>query len=42
MPAQDIVAGYSNRMPSFDGVVSEEDLVRLVAYIKSLAAEDGT
>ena len=42
MPAQDIVAGYPNRMPSFSGVVSEEDLIRLIAYIKSLAAEDGT
>ena len=42
MPAQDIVAGYPNRMPSFSGVVSEEDLIRIIAYIKSLAAEDGT
>ena len=42
MPARDIVAGYPNRMPSFGGVVSEADLVRLVAYIKSLAAADGS
>ena len=42
MPAQDIVAGYPNKMPSFSGVVSEEDLIRLIAYIKSLAAEDGS
>jgi mono/diheme cytochrome c family protein len=25
-------------MPSFSGVVSEEDLVKLVAYVQSLAA----
>lgn len=39
MPARDIVAGYDNRMPSFSGVVSEADLFRLVAYIKSLAGD---
>ncbi len=39
MPAQDIVAGYENRMPSFAGVVTEGDLFRLIAYIKSLAGD---
>jgi len=42
MPAQDIVAGYENRMPSFSGVVTEADLFRLVAYIKSLAGNEGS
>ena len=42
MPAQDIVAGYDNRMPSFSGVVSEGDLFRLVAYIKSLSGNEGS
>lgn len=42
MPAQDIVAGYENRMPSFSGVVTEADLFRLVAYIKSLSGSDGS
>lgn len=37
MPSRQIVAGYANQMPPFDGVVSEGDLVRLLAYIKSLA-----
>jgi cytochrome c oxidase subunit 2 len=41
MPASQIVAGYPNRMPSFAGAVTEEDLIRLIAYIKSLAGEGG-
>jgi cytochrome c oxidase subunit 2 len=40
-PGRDIVAGFANQMPSFAGHISEEDLVKLVAYIKSLAAEKG-
>ena len=42
MPAQDIVASYDNRMPSFAGVVSESDLFRLIAYIKSLSGSEGS
>lgn len=38
MPRAQIVASYDPLMPSFAGVVSEEDLIRLIAYIKSLAA----
>ena len=41
-PGRQIVASYKNQMPSFAGIVSEEDLIRLVAFIKSLAGEDGT
>ncbi len=37
-PAKQIVASYQPLMPSFQGVVSEEDLVPLIAYIKSLTA----
>jgi cytochrome c oxidase subunit 2 len=36
-PQQQIVASYAPLMPSFDGVIGEEDLVKMVAYIKSLA-----
>jgi cytochrome c oxidase subunit II len=36
-PAKQIVAGYTNDMPSFQGRVSEEELLQLAAYIKSLA-----
>jgi cytochrome c oxidase subunit 2 len=32
-----IVAGYAPEMPSFAGEVTEDELIRLVAYIKSLA-----
>ena len=39
MPAREVVAGYDNRMPSFSGVVTEADLFRLVAYIKSLGGD---
>jgi cytochrome c oxidase subunit 2 len=36
-PAKQIAAGYSNDMPSFQGRVSEQDLLELTAYIRSLA-----
>src|SRR5579864_415992 len=35
-PGAKIAAGYKNIMPSFQGVVNEEQLLSLVAYIKSL------
>jgi len=37
MPSRQVVAGYANQMPSFAGVVSEADLTRLLAFIKSMA-----
>jgi cytochrome c oxidase subunit 2 len=37
-PGAKIVAGFKNIMPSFQGVVNEEQLLSLVAYIKSLQA----
>ena len=37
LPSRQIVAGYANQMPSFAGIATEADLVRLVAYIKSMA-----
>jgi len=36
-PAAKVVAGFQPIMPSFDGQVSEEQLIDLIAYIKSLA-----
>jgi cytochrome c oxidase subunit II len=36
LPAKQITGGYTNDMPSFQGRVSEEELVQLIAYIKSL------
>jgi cytochrome c oxidase subunit II len=36
LPGREIVAGYANQMPSFAGRISEEDILDLIAYIKSL------
>ncbi len=36
MPNAQVVAGYAPLMPSFSGHLSEDELIRLVAYIKSL------
>lgn len=38
LPSRDIAAGYADEMPSFAGRISEQDVLELVAYIKSLAA----
>jgi len=35
-PAKNIVAGYSNQMPTYQGQLTEEELAGLIAYIKSL------
>ncbi len=37
MPEKQVVASYVPVMPSFAGQISEEDLLKLIAYIKSLA-----
>jgi cytochrome c oxidase subunit 2 len=36
-PGAKVVTGYEPLMPSFDGQVDEEQLLQLIAYIKSLA-----
>jgi cytochrome c oxidase subunit 2 len=36
LPAKQITLGYTNLMPSFQGRISEEELLELIAYIKSL------
>ena len=41
-PATKIVAGYQPLMPSFEGQLDEEDLLELLAYIKSMVAESRT
>jgi cytochrome c oxidase subunit 2 len=38
-PMNEIVTGYQPIMPTYTGRLSEEDVLKLVAYIKSLAAE---
>jgi cytochrome c oxidase subunit II len=37
-PQAKIVAGYQPLMPTFQGLVSEEGIMQLIAYIKSLQA----
>jgi hypothetical protein len=39
-PRSQLVAGYEPLMPPFAGKVTEDDLVRLLAYIKSLAGAE--
>ena len=39
MPDKQVVAGYAPIMPSFAGQIGEDDILKLIAYIKSLAPE---
>ncbi len=39
-PLKEVAAGYEPVMPSFDGLVDEDELGKLIAYIKSLATEE--
>jgi cytochrome c oxidase subunit 2 len=39
LPADQVVAGYAPVMPSFAGQISEEDLIKLIAFIKGRATE---
>jgi cytochrome c oxidase subunit 2 len=36
-PAKQIAAGYDNIMPSFSGHLTEEEIMQLIAYLKSIA-----
>jgi cytochrome c oxidase subunit 2 len=40
-PNAQVVAGYKSVMPTFQGLLSEEDVMRLIAYVKSLKAGEG-
>jgi len=39
-PKAKVVAGYPPIMPTYEGQLNEEELLQLIAYIKSLAAEE--
>jgi cytochrome c oxidase subunit 2 len=39
LPGKDIVAGFAPVMPSFTGVASEDQIVELLAYLKSLSSD---
>lgn len=41
-PQEQIVAGYTPIMPSFQGVLNEEQVGQLIAYIESLNTQGGT
>lgn len=40
LPANKIVAGFQPLMPTFQGQISEEGVMQLISYIKSLEADD--
>jgi len=42
MPAVKLVDGYQPLMPTFQGLVSEENVMALVEYVKSLRAQSST
>ncbi len=41
LPQKDVVAGFEPIMPSFRGIVDDDDMVKLIAYLKSLAEREG-
>jgi cytochrome c oxidase subunit 2 len=41
-PAARVVAGYQPLMPTYQGLVSEEQIIALIAYIKSLQVSPST
>lgn len=40
-PRAQITAGYDPLMPSYEGKLSEEEIMKIVAYVKSLAGDTG-
>ena len=40
-PTAKVVAGYEPVMPSFEGQVSEDQIMQLIAHIESLAEQTG-
>jgi cytochrome c oxidase subunit 2 len=41
-PNDNLIAGYKQVMPSFKGVIPEDDLLKLVAYVKSTGIQTGS
>jgi len=41
-PQAKVVAGYQPLMPTFQGLVTEEQLIQLVAYVQSLSQQGAT
>jgi cytochrome c oxidase subunit 2 len=40
LPAKEISAGYDNVMPSFSGHLSEEEIMQLIAYLKTIGQQE--
>jgi cytochrome c oxidase subunit 2 len=40
MPKSEVVAGYEPLMPSYQGQIDEADLLKIIAYIKSIATRE--
>lgn len=41
LPKSQVVAGYEPVMPSYTGQIEEEDLIKIIAYIKSIGLDSG-
>jgi cytochrome c oxidase subunit 2 len=41
LPKQEVVAGYEPVMPSYQGQISEANLLKILAYVKSIGTEGG-
>jgi len=41
-PGAKVVAGFKTQMPTFQGQISEEGLMQIIAYIKSLESKERT
>ena len=40
LPQSQVVAGYKPVMPTFQGHISEDDLLKIIAYIKSIGKNE--
>jgi cytochrome c oxidase subunit 2 len=40
-PRAKITAGYEPVMPSYEGKISEDELIKIVAYVKSISGNTG-
>ncbi|MEO6810604.1 MAG: c-type cytochrome, partial [Isosphaeraceae bacterium] len=41
LPPSQVVAGYAPMMPSFKNIIDEEDLLKIIEYIKSIGPKKG-
>jgi cytochrome c oxidase subunit 2 len=40
-PRARTAAGYEPLMPSYEGKISEDEVIKIIAYVKSLSGEAG-